>query len=357
MNTTPAQTPSTINVSVATPDVGSADVVEVRDLHCRYGDFEAVRGIDLTVRRGELVALLGTNGAGKTTTLETLEGHRRPDGGHVRVLGHDPTTDRRAIAADVGIVLQEAGLPGCLTVAEAVRTWTRLHPSSAATSARRARDLDAVLDEVGLLQRRSVPVKQLSGGEKRRLDLALAVVTRPALLFLDEPTTGMDPEARVRTWAVIQGLLARGTTIVLTTHYLEEAEELADRIAIMDGGRIVAQGTLAQIVDPHPSSIGWRQPPGVSLDELPPIRGRVRMTGDLGTRRVVVETHTLQQDLSTLMRWADDAGHTLEQLSAPHASLAQVFRALAGGTGHAGDEHAGDEHVSDGHATDGREVR
>ena len=217
-------------------------VVSCRDLRFSYGPAEVVRGVDLDVGHGELFALLGTNGAGKTTTMELLLGHRRPGHGRVRVLGRDPERDRRALAAEVGVVLQEGGCAPDLTVAETVRLWLRLHRRRHV--ARAAREL---LEELQLGRRAAVRVRQLSGGERRRLDLAVALCGDPQLLMLDEPTSGLDPQSRAHTWAVLQERLRRGITIVLTTHYLQEAEAVADRVAIMDAGTIAAVGTVAQV--------------------------------------------------------------------------------------------------------------
>ena len=201
-------------------------VITVRDLRRRYGGtggrgFEAVRGVTFSVRRGELFALLGTNGAGKTSTMEVLEGLAPPTRGTVRVLGCDPCRDRARVRRRMGIVLQEGGFPPDLTVAETGRMW--------AGTLSAPRPVPEALDLVGLGHRAGVAVRSLSGGERRRLDLAMAILGRPEVLFLDEPTTGLDPESRRRTWRLIRELLGAGTTVVLTTHYLEEAEELADR--------------------------------------------------------------------------------------------------------------------------------
>ncbi|MQA12953.1 MAG: ATP-binding cassette domain-containing protein [Pseudonocardiaceae bacterium] len=186
-------------------------VIQAQGLRCRYGDFEAVRGIDLRVGAGELFALLGTNGAGKTTTMEALEGLRAPSAGTVRVLGHDPGAERRAVRSRVGIMLQDSGFVAELSVVETLDLWRRLRG--------RGGDVAMALDRVELGHRRDVAVGQLSGGERRRLDLALAVLSRPDVLFLDEPTTGLDPESRHHTWDVVRELLADGASVLLTTHY------------------------------------------------------------------------------------------------------------------------------------------
>ena len=220
--------------------------VEVEGLRCRYGDFEAVRGIDLRAWPGQLLAVLGTNGAGKTTTMEVLEGRRRADGGRVRVLGRDPHDDRRSLAAHVGVVFQESALPDQLTPREFLRLWHRVAGNGKTTH----RPVDAQLDRVDLTHRRDVRIGALSGGERRRLDLAIALSADPQLLFLDEPTAGLDPESRADSWRLLRGLLRMGTTVVLTTHHLEEAEALADHLAILHQGRIVVDGSRDQVLGP-----------------------------------------------------------------------------------------------------------
>ncbi len=220
--------------------------VEVEGLRCRYGDFEAVRAIDLRARQGELLAVLGTNGAGKITTVEVLEGRRRADEGRVRVLGQDPHNDRRNLAAHVGVVFQESALPDQLTPREFLRLWHRVAGDGQLTH----RPIDAQLDRVDLTHRRDVRIGALSGGERRRLDLATALSADPKLLFLDEPTAGLDPESRADSWELLRGLLRLGTTVVLTTHHLEEAEALADHLAILHQGRIVVDGSRDQLLGP-----------------------------------------------------------------------------------------------------------
>ncbi|MFC7275402.1 ABC transporter ATP-binding protein [Paractinoplanes rhizophilus] len=215
------------------------NAIEVSGLRKTYQGHEAVRGIDLTVTRGEVFALLGPNGAGKTTTVEILEGHRRRSGGDVRVLGDDPGTAGRAWRARIGVVLQDADDAADLTVAEMVRHVGGFYPDP--------RPADEVIELVGLTEKRGSKIRQLSGGQRRRVDVALGIIGRPELLFLDEPTTGFDPAARRQFWELIRTLAAEGTTILLTTHYLEEAEALADRLAVLAGGRIVAEGTPATL--------------------------------------------------------------------------------------------------------------
>lgn len=209
--------------------------VRVQDLTKTYGEVTAVDGIGFEIDHGQVVAILGPNGAGKTTTVEILEGFRQADSGIVEVLGRDPGRRDREWLDRIGIVLQQSGIEDELTVAEAVNAQARPYSSPM--------DVDEVIEMVDLVSKRDQRIKTLSGGQRRRLDLALGVVGRPELLFLDEPTTGFDPEARRRSWQAIDNLAGGGTTVVLTTHYLEEAQELADRVIVISRGKIVASGT------------------------------------------------------------------------------------------------------------------
>ncbi|MER7583800.1 ABC transporter ATP-binding protein [Kitasatospora sp. NPDC097691] len=308
------------------PTRPSDRVIEVTDLHRHYGSgatgHHAVRGVDLTVGRGELFALLGTNGAGKTSTMELIEGLAAPGDGTVRVLGHDPYRERAALRPRIGIMLQEGGFPGDLTAAETGRAWAGM------TS--RARPVEEALELVGLTHRRDVRVKQLSGGERRRLDLAMALLGRPEVLFLDEPSTGLDPEARAAVWRLVRELRAQGTTVLLTTHYLEEAEELADRLAIMHGGRIVTSGTVAEVIAGRPSRITFELPEfaGASLPPLAP--ASVTVDG----RKVTVQTGDLQHTLHDLLGWAHRHGVALGALDARSASLEEAFLAIASEAAH-----------------------
>ena len=208
--------------------------IEVRGLCKRYGSFEAVRGIDITVRRGEVFGLLGPNGAGKTTTVEILEGYRARSAGVVSVLGQDPAKRSRPLRQRIGIVLQSGGIYSYVTPREALAHWASFYPSP--------REVGEVLELSGLQEKADVPSRKLSGGQLRRLDFALALVGDPELIFLDEPTTGFDPAARRSAWETVRRLRELGKTVLLTTHYLDEAQELADRVAIMKDGRILAIG-------------------------------------------------------------------------------------------------------------------
>ncbi|MGC5012738.1 ABC transporter ATP-binding protein [Streptosporangium sp. DT93] len=342
---------------VREPVAGLGDVIEVGGLRQAYGGFEAVRGVSFGVPRGELFALLGTNGAGKTTTVEVLEGFRTPTAGSVRVLGLDPVGQRRALRPRVGIMLQEGGFLGDLTVAETVRLWEGLSRDagrgSVSPSGRRGgtdpRAIDA-LETAGLARKARTRVRQLSGGQRRRLDLALAVISRPEVLFLDEPTTGMDPEARRATWKVIEDLRAGGTTVLLTTHYLEEAERLADRLAIMHEGRIHLQGTVEEVVAGSGDRVSFRLP-GISWtfgdlpspDGVSPVLtygGDTEVTYTLTGERAEARVHAV---VRRLLAWADTRDETLRWLTVRRGTLEDAFMRVAGeappggeGTGTAG---------------------
>ncbi|MFD3572335.1 ATP-binding cassette domain-containing protein [Streptomyces sp. NPDC058644] len=297
-------------------------VIDVTDLRRVYGGgFEAVRGVSFSVGRGELFALLGTNGAGKTSTLELLEGLAAPAGGRVRVLGHDPYTERGAVRHRIGVMLQEGGFPSELTVAETVRMW------AGCTSG--ARPAGEALEIVGLGKRSGVRVKQLSGGEKRRLDLATALIGQPEVLFLDEPTTGLDAEGRRETWELVRALRDSGTTVLLTTHYLEEAESLADRLAIMHEGRIATEGRVADVVAQQPSQVSFELPTGYFVGDLPPLGELGVSEHEVDGQRVRLRTHELQRAATGLLLWARDADVSLGRLDVRAASLEEAFLRIA----------------------------
>ncbi|MFH8367724.1 ABC transporter ATP-binding protein [Streptomyces sp. NPDC018031] len=297
-------------------------VIEATEVWRRYaGGFAAVRGVSFSVARGELFALLGTNGAGKTSTVELLEGLARPAEGSVRVLGRDPFRERSLVRPRTGVMLQEGGFPSELTVTETIRMW------AGCTSG--ARPAAEALEMVGLGPRRDVRVKQLSGGERRRLDLALAVLGRPEVLFLDEPTTGLDAEGRRETWALVRSLRDSGTTVLLTTHYLEEAEELADRLTILHEGRTAASGRVADVVARYPSRLSFRLPEGFFLGDLPPLAPLGVLGHETAGRLVRLRTDDLQRTATGLLVWARDTGVELEGLDARSASLEEAFLAIA----------------------------
>jgi ABC-2 type transport system ATP-binding protein len=288
--------------------------IAVNGLRHAYGDVVAVDGIDFHVEQGEVFALLGTNGAGKTTTLEIIEGFLRPGAGSVRVLGHDPYTERTALAPSLGVLPQESGLIGELTVAETVSLWQRLSTRTDSPA--------GLMERLALTHRADVAVDRLSGGERRRLDVALAVWGGPRLLVLDEPTTGLDPESRQRVWALVEDLAATGTTVLLTTHYLEEAEALADRVAIMHRGRVRVAGTMTDVLSSQPARITATLP--AVFPSLPALSGTAVVAGT----ELSVETGALQEDLLALLLWADRNAVRLDGLNAAQASLHEVFLTL-----------------------------
>ncbi|GAA4529274.1 ABC transporter ATP-binding protein [Brachybacterium paraconglomeratum] len=306
-----------------TADPAADVVLEARGLSRRYGrgrdSYLAVDGVDLTLRRGELFGLLGTNGAGKTSTLEVLEGLARPTSGTVSVFGHDPYRERRAVRPRQGLMLQTGGFPADLTALEALTMWSRTLSTP--------RPVLDVLADVDLTDRAGTRISSLSGGEVRRLDLAAAIAGDPELLFLDEPTTGLDPESRARAWELIASLKARGTTIVLTTHYLDEAETLADRLAIMHRGRIAREGTVADVVAGHAARIRATLP--ASAPALPAVHGEALRSPE---GHLEVSTTSLNEDLHTLLTWARGAGVELTGLDARAASLESVFLEIASST-------------------------
>ncbi|MEU4690565.1 ABC transporter ATP-binding protein [Actinoplanes sp. NPDC023714] len=286
-------------------------VIEVDRLNISYGDFQAVDDLSFRVEQGELYALLGTNGAGKTSTLEAVEGHRPVSSGTVRVFGAKPA-DRRAVRPRMGIMLQESGFSADLTVAESVRLIGRLSG--------REDSVDRVLDVVDLRRKAGVRVGQLSGGEKRRLDFATAVYGRPELIFLDEPTTGLDIQSRDALWKAVQDLRADGSTVVLTTHYLEEAQQYADRVGLMHRGTFRHQGTVAELTRTLPASISFALSPGAPA---PPIGAPAA-----GGPSYAIKTFQLQNDLKLLLDWADAHEVELRDLSAAPTRLDDVFRAI-----------------------------
>ncbi|MCR1983418.1 ABC transporter ATP-binding protein [Cellulosimicrobium cellulans] len=289
----------------------SHPVIDVDDLGVRYGDVDAVTHLSFQVEPGELYALLGTNGAGKTSTLEVVEGHRAASSGSVRVLGSSPT-DRRAVRPRTGIMLQESGFSPDLTVTETVALVGRLSG--------RSDTVDRVLGLVDLRRAARTRVAQLSGGEKRRLDFATAVYGRPELLFLDEPTTGLDIASRDALWAAVQELRDDGATVVLTTHYLEEAQQRADRVGLMHRGRLRHEGTVDELTRSLPASIRFSLPADAPT---PP-----RQAAPLADRSWAIETFELQRDLKQLLDWADAGGVELHGLSAAPTRLDDVFRAV-----------------------------
>ena len=295
----------------------AAPAIEVRGLRKTYGAVEAVRGIDLYVSRGEVFALLGPNGAGKTTTVEILEGHRDRTAGEVSVLGHDPGLNDRALKQRIGIVLQSTGVEPYLTVEETIDLFRGYYPHPL--------PLDEILDVIGLREQRRTRVRRLSGGQQRRLDVAIGLAGDPDLLFLDEPTTGFDPSARRGAWEMIKSLRSLGKTVLLTTHYMDEAEYLADRVAIIVQGEIVAEGTPSELVRKDGSTtIRFRVRTGL---EPPPDDLSAQLADD-GLYTITTDAPT--RDLHRLSGWAIEQGAELEDLSVSSPSLEDLFVELAG---------------------------
>ena len=310
-------------------------VISVQGLDRTYRSkkesFTAVNGISFDVHEGEVFGLLGTNGAGKTTTLETLEGLAQATEGSISILGLHPLRDRAQLRQRTGIMLQSGGLPSQLTVLETITMWRG--------TCSRPRPASDVLEAVGLSHRSRVKVAALSGGEQRRLDLACALVGNPSIIFLDEPTTGLDPESRRNVWALLSDLKKRGVTMILTTHYLEEAERLCDRIAIMHEGQIALEGTLQELVSTAAATLTFRLPPSageVSALGLPALEG-AHVT--LNSGRVVIETAQLQRHSLDILTWAQERHLTLDDFSAAPASLETVFLGIAGVEKSAADHH------------------
>ena len=289
--------------------------ITVRDLRKVYGTYAAVDGLSFTVQHGEVFALLGPNGAGKTTTVEVLEGHRRRTSGHVEVLGWDPQEGGRAYREHIGIVLQEAGFEEDFTVRELVRLYRGMYPRRLAT--------DEVIELVGLTEKRDARVKSLSGGQQRRLDLALGLVGDPDLLFLDEPTTGFDPSARRRAWGLVETLRGLGKTVLLTTHYMDEAEHLADRLGVVVRGRLIASGTPEEIVAAAggTSVVSWRLPAGSSVADLPHLGGGVVARGAEWQLRTDDPTRALYR----LTSWAEQRRQAFPFLTVTQPSLEDVY--------------------------------
>ena len=293
-------------------------VIDVRGLRKSYGEVEAVAGVDLHVDRGEVFALLGPNGAGKTTTTEILEGFRPRDDGEVSVLGYDPARDARDLKRRVGIVLQSTGVEPFLTVRETIDQYGAFYPAP--------RPTEEVIQLVGLGEKRDSRVNKLSGGQQRRLDVAIALAGDPELLFLDEPTTGFDPSARRNAWQLLRNLTSLGKTIWLTTHFMDEAQYLAQRVAVIKGGEIVAEGPPDSLGGraAMKTRIGFRLPAGTtdkpSLGESPLPDGSFEISADDATRT----THELTA-------WALERGLSFETLQVARPSLEDVYLELTGG--------------------------
>jgi ABC-2 type transport system ATP-binding protein len=301
-----------------TSAVGPDQVVHARGLAKSFGPVRAVDGVDLEVKAGEVFALLGPNGAGKTTTLEMLEGYQTAEAGEVWVLGLDPASQRSALKPRIGIVLQATGVDNYLTVAESIAMYSGYYPHP--------RPVDEVIELVGLGAKRDARVVTLSGGQQRRLDVAIALAGDPELLFLDEPTTGFDPSARHEAWEVVRSLSALGKTVLLTTHYMDEAQALADRVAVIDRGRVVAEGTPATLAgrDALRATVRFRVSTGTGLPE----GLGMAMTGD---GWVTWSPDDLVSGLHRLTGWALEADVDLEGLDVQRPTLEDVYLGLVAG--------------------------
>jgi len=289
-------------------------VIAVRGLRKSYGSFEAVRGIDLEVGEGEIVALLGPNGAGKTTIVEILEGYRERSAGEVQVLGADPARGDREWTSRVGVMLQSWQVEPDLTVRESLEQFAGYYPAP--------RGVDEVAELVGLRDQRNTRAGRLSGGQQRRLDMGLALIGDPELLFLDEPTTGFDPVARRAAWRIIDSLRAAGKTVLLTTHYMDEAQSLADRVAIIVKGKIMAEGPPGSLAGEGGTRISFRLPEGVGVGEIPPAAGRAT---EIAGGRIELQADALLPALNALTAWALERGLDLPGLEVRRRSLEDVY--------------------------------
>lgn len=307
-----------MTATLSTSELSPMSVVSVENLVKHYGDVEAVNGVSFQVDVGEVFAILGPNGAGKSTTVEILEGYRSKTAGTVSVLGYDPTDRSRAYRERIGIVLQETAVEDSLTVSEAIDTYGVMYPNR--------RDTAELIEIVGLDEKRNARIKSLSGGQRRRLELALGIVGDPDLVFMDEPTTGFDPSARRQAWSIIENLTSLGKTILLTTHYMDEAQFLADRVAVMSGGLIVAEGT--------PESLGGRETAatviafnldGRSLEGFPIADVDVAENG-----RITLRSSTPTSTVHDITGWAVERDIELLDLSISRPSLEDVYLELTG---------------------------
>ena len=302
---------NSLEAAVAARSAAPAPAIEVHGVRKSYEGVTALDGVDLSVRRGEVLALLGPNGAGKTTLVEILEGHRSADEGDVDVLGFDPARRERAFRQRIGIVLQDAALEQELTVREAIELFAAAYPAPLPA--------DEVAELVGLGEKLDARTRTLSGGQRRRLDVAVGIAGDPELIFLDEPTTGFDPAARRQAWELIAGLRARGRTILLTTHYMEEAQRLADRVAVLARGRLIAVAAPDQLGSDDEALVSFRLPDGADPADLP-------LAAD--GPEVTFRTATPTRDLAPLLSWAAVRGYELEGLTVTRPSLEDVYLEL-----------------------------
>ncbi len=302
--------------------IGSDEAITVNNLSKRYGSNHVVDHLQFTVQQGEIFALLGPNGAGKTTTVETLEGYRAPDEGHVRVLGLDPIRQAHMLKPRIGVMLQQEGLYPALTAREVLQLFAGYYA--------RPQPIDALMERVGLMRAAKTRCRRLSGGQKRRLALAVALVGNPELVFMDEPTAGMDPQARLTTWEIVRDLKRSGVTILLTTHLMDEAERLADRVAIIDHGRLIALDTPANLTGiQNANIIRFVAPAGLDCTQLAMLPC-AKKAEELRLGSYVVETDNVPALLAELTAWLRDQHIILSELRVGHGSLEDLFLRLTG---------------------------
>ncbi|HEX3490676.1 MAG TPA: ABC transporter ATP-binding protein [Streptosporangiaceae bacterium] len=303
--------------------MSSAPAVDISGLVKHYGSKAAVAGLSLTAARARVTAILGPNGAGKTTTIETCEGYRRPDGGTVRVLGLDPVRDARDLRPRIGVMLQSGGIPTAARAAEYLRVLARFYASPI--------DPDVLIDRLGLESCGRTPYRRLSGGQQQRLSLAAAVIGRPELVFLDEPTAGLDPQARHATWELIEDLRAAGAAVILATHYMEEAERLADHIVIVDHGKVAVAGTLEELCGSS-GQLRFRAEAGLDLDALVTAlpAGSAAKESPAGHYMIEVAGGVDPRLVAAVTAWCADHGILAQSLRIESRTLEDVFLELTG---------------------------
>jgi ABC-2 type transport system ATP-binding protein len=303
--------------------VSISPAVEITGMVKRYGNLAAVDGLTMTARRGQVTSILGPNGAGKTTTIEVCEGYRRADGGEVRVLGMDPAADSARLRPRVGVMLQSGGIPPAVPAAEYLRLLSKFHSSPLSP--------DALLETVGLTGAARTPYKRLSGGQQQRLSLAAAVVGRPELVFLDEPTAGMDPQARHATWDLITALRADGVSVILTTHFMEEAERLSDHVVIIDAGRVVADGTPGDLTG-SAGQLRFRAEPGLDTESLLSALPPSSAAKESPAGHYLIEVHGSVEPglLAAVTAWCAEHSVLPSSLRIESRTLEDVFLELTG---------------------------
>src|SRR6266566_2169158 len=316
------QTTNKANKRVPEPGVPANEAIIVENFTKSYGSNRVVDKLQFTVQRGEIFALLGPNGAGKTTTIETLEGYRKPDNGRVRVLGLDPIRESQKLKPHIGVMLQQDGLYSGLTVREVLHLFAGYY--------RQPQNIDSLLERVGLSTTNKTRCRRLSGGQKRRLALAVALVGNPIMVFLDEPTSGMDPQARLATWEIIRDLKRNGATVLLTTHLMDEAERLADRIAIIDHGRLVALDTPGGLTGTQNANmVRFVATAGLDCAKLAALPSASKAE-EIRPGSYVIETTAAPSLIAELTAWLRDEGITLTELRVGHGSLEDLFLRLTG---------------------------